>query len=86
MRDRQMQKMYPREYIIIKLQQAMALLSELDNSITERGGDEDSAGRKDLHKIRLAYDCVKKALDKGGQPDYTPRIPRPAAPPRSSQT
>jgi hypothetical protein len=86
MRDRQMQKMKPREYIIIKLQEAMRLLSELDDSITERGGDEDSAGRKDLHKIRLASDCIEKALRKGGEPDYEPRKPRPAAPPRSSHT
>jgi hypothetical protein len=39
----------------------MTLLAELDDSITERGGDEDSAGRKDLHKIRLAIDCIVRA-------------------------
>ena len=43
------------------LMSAEAILSQMDDDITERGGDEDESGRRQLAKIRRAKDLLRKA-------------------------
>ncbi len=44
------------------IEQAMSLLHQMDNAITERGGDDDEYGRRELAKIRRIKDHLRKAL------------------------
>jgi hypothetical protein len=39
----------------------LALLDQMDDDITERGGDEDAHGRRDLAKIRRCKDHIRRA-------------------------
>ena len=44
------------------IEQALALLDQMDDRITEHGGDEDEGGRRDLAPIRRAKDHLRKCL------------------------
>ena len=47
--------------IFCRLRSALALLDQMDDDITERGGDDDAHGRRDLAKIRRCKDHIRRA-------------------------
>jgi hypothetical protein len=44
------------------LDQALRILDQMDDRITEHGGDDDERGRRELAKIRRAKAHIRKAL------------------------
>jgi hypothetical protein len=52
----------PNARTLTELQAALDLLAQMDDEITMSGGDDDSAGRKDLARIRRLTKHIRKAV------------------------
>jgi hypothetical protein len=46
------------------IEQALDIVYRIDDGITERGGDEDESGRRELAPLRRLADHLRKALKK----------------------